>query len=114
VYTIELVFRPGSSPSVSATPVERGWSYELTGFDVTPEELGYFMIFGTMNIAVPITSAVKRRVTKEHTQFMHLYLLQPSVPTLVAFTKLLGYPGANPETAVETDPATIETEGANA
>jgi hypothetical protein len=35
VYTIELVFRPGSSPSVRATPLERGWSYELTGFDDT-------------------------------------------------------------------------------
>ena len=89
-----------SNTSVMSHPRQRGgflaYYNELTGFDITPEELGYFMIFGTMNIAVPITSAVKRRVTKEHTQFLHLYLLQPSVPTLVAFTQLLGYPGANP------------------
>jgi aminoglycoside phosphotransferase (APT) family kinase protein len=96
-----------SNTTVMSHPRQKGgflaYYNELTGFEITPEELGYFMIFGTMNIAVPITSAVKRRVTKEHTQFLHLYLLQPSVPTLVAFTQLLGYPGATPETDPDSD-----------
>jgi aminoglycoside phosphotransferase (APT) family kinase protein len=98
-----------SNTSVMSHPKSKGgflaYYNELTGFGVTPEELGWFMLFGTMNIAVPVTSAVKRRVTKEHTQFLHLYLLQPSIPTLVAFTQLLGYPGAtppDPEEAAET------------
>ena len=109
-----------SNTTVMSHPKQKGgflaYYNELTGFDITPEELGWFMIFGTMNIAVPVTSAVKRRVTKEHTQFLHLYLLQPSVPTLVAFTQLLGYPGATPDTEPATDgtDATLDAAGAHA
>lgn len=86
-----------SATSVMAHPVDEGgflaYYNKLTGFDVTPEELGYFMLFGTCNIGVPVTSAVKRRVAGEHHQLMHLYLLQPSIATLVGFARLLGYPG---------------------
>jgi aminoglycoside phosphotransferase (APT) family kinase protein len=101
-----------SNTTVMSHPTQKGgflaYYNELTGFEITPEELGWFMLFGTMNIAVPVTSAVKRRVTKEHLQFLHLYLLQPSIPTLVAFTQLLGYPGATPE------PGTDDANGAAA
>jgi aminoglycoside phosphotransferase (APT) family kinase protein len=87
-----------SNTSVMAHPVDEGgflaYYNKLTGWDITPEELGYFILFGTCNIAVPVTSALKRRVTKEHEQFLHLYILQPSMATLVAFTQLLGYQGA--------------------
>ncbi len=90
-----------SNTTVMSHPRDKGgflaYYNELTGFDITEEELGYFMIFGTMNIAVPVTAAVKRRVDKQHTLFLHLYLLQPSIPTLVAFTQLLAYPGAQPD-----------------
>lgn len=87
-----------SNTSVMAHPADEGgflaYYNKLTGFNITPEELGYFILFGTANIAVPVTTAVKRRVDKEHEQFLHLYILQPSIATLVAFTQLLGYPGA--------------------
>lgn len=87
-----------SNTSVMAHPHDKGgflaYYNELTGFAVTPEELGWFILFGTMNIGVPVSAAVKRRVAKEHEQILHLYLLQPSAATLVAFTQLLGYPGA--------------------
>jgi aminoglycoside phosphotransferase (APT) family kinase protein len=87
-----------SNTSVMSHPTDEGgflaYYNKLTGFEITPEELGYFMIFGTMNIAVPVTSALKRRVDREHLQFLHLYLVQPSAPTLLAFAQLLGYPGA--------------------
>ncbi len=87
-----------SNTAVMAHPVDEGgflaYYNKLTGWQVTPEELGYFMLFGTLNIGVPVTSAIMRRVAKEHLQFLHLYLLQPSLATLVAFTQLLRYPGA--------------------
>jgi aminoglycoside phosphotransferase (APT) family kinase protein len=87
-----------SNTTVMAHPRDRGgflaYYNELTGFGVTPEELGYFTLFGTSNISVPIATAVKRRVDREHHQILHLYLLQPSATTLVGLTQLLGYPGA--------------------
>jgi aminoglycoside phosphotransferase (APT) family kinase protein len=87
-----------SNTSVMSHPVDEGgflaYYNKLTGWNITPEELGYFILFGTANIGVPVTAAVKRRVAKEHVQFLHLYILQPSIATLVAFTQLLGYPGA--------------------
>ena len=87
-----------SNTSVMAHPADEGgflaYYNKLTGFAITPEELGYFMLFGTMNIAVPVGSGVKARVDGAHQQFLHLYLLQPSSASLVAFTQLLGYPGA--------------------
>ena len=87
-----------SNTSVMAHPTDEGgflaYYNKLTGWNITPEELGYFILFGTCNIGVPVTAAVKRRMDKEHEQFLHLYLLQPSIATLVAFTQLLGYPGA--------------------
>lgn len=87
-----------SKTSVMNHPRDEGgflaYYNKLTGFEVTAEELGYFTLFGTENIAVPVVSAVKRRVDKEHEQILHLYLLQPSSTTLVGFTQLLGYPGA--------------------
>lgn len=87
-----------SNTSVMAHPVTEGgflaYYNKLTGFEITPEELGYFILFGTMNIAVPVATGIKRRVIGEHHQLLHLYLLQPSMATLVAFTQLLAYPGA--------------------
>ncbi len=87
-----------SNTSVMAHPTDEGgflaYYNKLTGFNVTPEELGYFILFGTMNIGVPVVSAIKARLDGEHQQFLHLYLLQPSSASLVAFTQLLGYPGA--------------------
>jgi aminoglycoside phosphotransferase (APT) family kinase protein len=87
-----------SNTSVMAHPADEGgflaYYNKLTGFNITPEELGYFMLFGTMNIAVPVLSGIKNRVDGKHQQFLHLYLLQPSSATLIAFTQLLGYPGA--------------------
>jgi aminoglycoside phosphotransferase (APT) family kinase protein len=87
-----------SNTAVMSHPRDEGgflaYYNKLTGFEITPGELGYFILFGTMNIAVPVASAIKRRVDHEHEQFLHLYLLQPSAATLVAFTQLLAYPGA--------------------
>ncbi len=87
-----------SNTSVMSHPADEGgflaYYNKLTGWNITPEELGYFILFGTCNIAVPVVSAIKRRVDGEHHQFLHLYILQPSIATLVAFTQLLGYPGA--------------------
>jgi aminoglycoside phosphotransferase (APT) family kinase protein len=87
-----------SNTAVMSHPTDEGgflaYYNRLTGFEITPEELGYFILFGTMNIGVPVVSAIKARVQGEHQQFLHLYLLQPSSASLVAFTQLLGYPGA--------------------
>ena len=87
-----------SNTAVMSHPTDEGgflaYYNKLTGFDVTPEELGYFILFGTMNIGVPVVSAIKARVQGDHQQFLHLYLLQPSSASLVSFTQLLGYPGA--------------------
>jgi prepilin-type processing-associated H-X9-DG protein len=93
-----MVMDGASNTSVLSHPRDKGgflaYYNELTGFGVTPAELAYFALFGTWNIAVPVTDAVKRRIDKEHEQVLHMYLIQPSLSTLVGFTQLLGYPGA--------------------
>ncbi len=87
-----------SNTSVLAHPADKGgflaYYNELTGFDVTPQELAWFMLFATMNIAVPVASAISRRVRGEHHQLLHLYLLGPSAANLIGFGQLLGYPGS--------------------
>jgi len=82
---------------VMAHPVDEGgflaYYNKLRGLDITPEELGYFTLFGTANIAVPVNSALARRTRKEQTEFLHLYMIQSSAPALMSFLSLVGYPG---------------------
>lgn len=86
-----------SNTQVMAHPVAEGgflaYYNKLRGLDITPEELGYFTLFGTANIAVPVNRALARRIRKEQTEFLHLYMLQSSAPALMSFLSLLGYPG---------------------
>jgi aminoglycoside phosphotransferase (APT) family kinase protein len=86
-----------SNTQVMAHPEDEGgflaYYNKLRGLDITPEEIGYFTLFGTANIAVPVNAAVARRARKEHTEFLHLYLVQSSAPALMSFLSLLGYPG---------------------
>jgi aminoglycoside phosphotransferase (APT) family kinase protein len=86
-----------SNTSVMAHPVSEGgflaYYNKLRGLDITLEELGYFTLFGTMNIAVPVNSAIKRRLDGESNEFLHLYLWQSSIPALIGLGSLLGYPG---------------------
>ena len=86
-----------SNTSVMSHPVDEGgflaYYNKLRGLDITPEEIGYFTLFGTMNIAVPVNSAIKRRLSGENTEFLHLYLVQSSAPALIGLGQLLGYPG---------------------
>jgi aminoglycoside phosphotransferase (APT) family kinase protein len=67
---------------------------KITGNDITPEEIGYFTLFGTANIAVPVHQSVARRMRKEHLLLLPLYLTQSSMPALPAMAQLMGYPGA--------------------
>ncbi len=64
---------------------------KLTGNDITPEELGYFTLFGTMQIAVPVQQFVSRRVNKEYMLLLPLYVAQSSMPALPAMAQLMGY-----------------------
>ena len=86
-----------SNTQVMAHPVDEGgflaYYNKLRGLDITPQEIGYFTLFGTANIAVPVNAALTRRIRKEHTEFLHLYMLQSSAPALMSFLSLLGYPG---------------------
>lgn len=86
-----------ANTQVMAHPVSEGgflaYYNKLRGLDITPEELGYFTLFGTANIAVPVNSALARRTRKEQTEFLHLYMIQSSAPALMSFLSLLGYPG---------------------
>jgi aminoglycoside phosphotransferase (APT) family kinase protein len=86
-----------SNTSVMEHPKSEGGflSYynKLTGWDITPEEIDYFSLFGTAYVAVEVAAAVKRRVNREHMQLLHLYILQPSILNLLNFAKMLGYPG---------------------
>jgi aminoglycoside phosphotransferase (APT) family kinase protein len=66
---------------------------KLTGNDIAPEELGYFTLFGTANIAVPVHASVARRINKEHSLLLPLYLIQSSLPAMPAMGQLMGYPG---------------------
>ncbi len=64
----------------------------ITGFDVTEKEVEYFRLFSSANIGVPIVSALKRRLDDEHTEFLHLYLLQPVIGSFMATAGLMNYP----------------------
>jgi aminoglycoside phosphotransferase (APT) family kinase protein len=66
---------------------------KLTGNDITPEELGYFTLFGTMQIAVPVQQFVSRRVNKEYMLLLPLYVAQSSMPALPTMAQLMGYAG---------------------
>ena len=86
-----------SNSQVMSHPVDEGgflaYYNKLRGLDITPEEIGYFTLFGTANIAVPVNAALARRTRKEHMEFLHLYMLQSSAPALMSFISLLRYPG---------------------
>ena len=88
-----------SNTSVMSYPKKEGgflaYYNKLTGQDITPEELGYFTLFGTANIAVPIHQSVARRMKKEHVLLLPLYLTQSSMPAMPAMAQLMQYPGAN-------------------
>ncbi len=86
-----------SNTQVMSYPKKEGgflaYYNKLTGNDITPEELGYFTLFGTANIAVPVHQSVARRIRKEHMLLLPLYLIQSSLPALPAMAQLMGYPG---------------------
>lgn len=86
-----------SHTSVMGHPRDKGgflaYYNQLTGFGVTPEELGWFTLFAVTNIAIPVAGAIGRRVRGEHRGFLHLYMLGPSASNLVGFAQMLGYPG---------------------
>jgi aminoglycoside phosphotransferase (APT) family kinase protein len=65
---------------------------KITGFNVTEEEVEYFRMFTSGNIGLPVVSAVKRRLDREHMQLMHLYLVQPCVVSFFAMAQMMGYP----------------------
>ena len=86
-----------SNSNVMAHPVDEGgflaYYNELTGFEITQDEVDYFTLFGTANIAVPVQAAIKRRIDGESVEFMHLYLSQSAGGTLPNLLRLLDYPG---------------------
>lgn len=88
-----------SNTSIMSHPRDEGgflaYYNRLTGWDVTQAEIDYFTMFGTANIGVPVTSGVKKRVTGEHFQFLHLYLTQSSLPAAISLGRLMGYPGVS-------------------
>ena len=65
---------------------------KITGFGVTPEEVEYFRLFSSGNIGIPVVSAVKRRVDREHEELLQLYIFQPVVGSMAAIPQLLNYP----------------------
>ena len=69
-----------------------GYYNHLTGYDITAEELNYFQIFGFNNVADQAIAAIKRRLTGQHKELLHLYLLRIVIGGTMAFTQLLGYP----------------------
>jgi prepilin-type processing-associated H-X9-DG protein len=86
-----------SATSIMAHPADEGgflaYYNKLTGYEITEEEIGYFVLFGTANIAVPINAAIKRRIDGENRELLHLYLVQSSFPALPGMSRLLQYPG---------------------
>lgn len=86
-----------SNTSVMSHPVDEGgflgYYNKLTGLDITEEEIGYFILFGSANIAVPVNAAIKRRIAGQSTELLHLYLVQSSAPALIGIARLLQYPG---------------------
>ncbi|MEP6870584.1 MAG: phosphotransferase family protein [Anaerolineaceae bacterium] len=65
---------------------------KLTGFGVTPEEVAYFSMFSGANIGIPVISAVRRRLNKEHDGLLNLYMLVPVIQSQMVFFQCLGYP----------------------
>lgn len=88
-----------SNTEIMQHPREEGgflaYYNRLTGFDITPEELVYFILFGTANVGIPVAGAIRRRVTGEHANFMHLYLALSSLPAAPNLAGMLGYPGVS-------------------
>lgn len=86
-----------SNTSVMSHPADEGgflaYYNKLTGYEITEQEIGYFILFGTSNIAVPVNSAIKRRINGESSELLHLYLVQSSAPALIGIAQLLQYPG---------------------
>ncbi len=86
-----------SNSNVMAHPVDEGgflaYYNKLTGLEITQDEIDYFTLFGTGNIAVPVQAAIKRRIDGESVEFMPLYLAQSSIGTLPNLLRLLNYPG---------------------
>lgn len=86
-----------SNTRVMDHPVDEGgflaYYNKLTGLDVTQDEVDYFTLFGTANIAVPVQAAIKRRIDGESTELMHLYLAQSANGTVPNLLRLLDYPG---------------------
>jgi aminoglycoside phosphotransferase (APT) family kinase protein len=72
---------------------------KLTGFNVTPEEVAYFMKFSAANIGVPVLSSVKRRLDGEHQEIIAMYIFQPATASTMIYANLLGYPLPTPEVA---------------
>jgi aminoglycoside phosphotransferase (APT) family kinase protein len=72
---------------------------KLTGFNVTAEEVAYFMKFTGANIGVPVLSSVKRRLDGEHEEIIAMYIFQPATASTMLFATLLGYPMPSPEGA---------------
>jgi hypothetical protein len=88
-----------SNTSVMDHPRDKGgflaYYNSLTGWDVTQDEVDWFTLFGTANIAVPVNAAIKRRVMGEHHVFSQLYMVQASAATLPNLVRLMNYPGVN-------------------
>lgn len=86
-----------SNTNVMAHPVDEGgflaYYNKLTGFEITQEEVDYFTLFGTANIAVPVQAAIKRRIDGESTEFLLLYMVQAALGTMPNLLRLLDYPG---------------------
>ncbi|WP_423981187.1 phosphotransferase family protein [Ilumatobacter sp.] len=86
-----------SNTSIMSHPADEGgflaYYNTLTGYEITEQEIGYFVLFGSANIAVPINAAINRRVLLENRELLHLYLIQSSAPALPGMAQLLQYPG---------------------
>lgn len=82
---------------MSAVKVDGGFLghyTRLTGIPVTPEDVRFFQLFMSSSIGAPIVAAVKRRLEGEHSEFLHVYMLQPIVASAAVFAAVLGYPQA--------------------
>ncbi len=86
-----------SNTSVMSHPRDEGgflgYYNKLTGHNITEDEVNYFTLFGTANIAVPVQAAIARRLANEHQLFMHLYIIQSSAPAGPGMARLMNYPG---------------------
>jgi aminoglycoside phosphotransferase (APT) family kinase protein len=86
-----------SNTKIMSHPVDEGgflaYYNKLTGHEITEQELGYFILFGTANIAVPVNAAIKRRVDGDNRELLHLYLVQTNTAAIPGIGGLLQYPG---------------------